>query len=513
MRGLRVTRVFLSSCRPSLPGFRPADRRSGDAGAALEVRYTQFTLPNGLHVILHEDHSVPVVTVNVWYHVGSAREKPGRTGFAHLFEHLMFMGSGHVKEGEFDTLLEAAGGNNNGSTEQRPHQLLHRRAVERARARAVPRVGSHGLPARRDDAQDASTRQRDVVKNERRQSYENQPVRHGVDRARRDALSGGPSVSLAGDRLHGGSHRRELRGRRRRSSRSTTRRRTRAWSSPATSTRPRRAALVEKWFGDVQAGPRRSSRSTIPAVDADRRAEEDDHRSRAAAAAVPRVAHAARTSSRATRRSTSSSTCSPAARTRGSTSGSSTTCRSRRTSARSRQSQALGVVVPDRRDAAGRGTRPSTELQKVIDEEIAEAAARAADRARGRARAQPDRGVVLQPDGARRRLRRQGRSAERVLHRRPAIPTSSTKTSRAIARCRRPTSRPRPRSSCRSDRRVELIVVPAKTVTAPMSMSRSRCVASSLASLLVPALARPSLAAAGARSHRSRRSRRSGAAR
>ena len=51
----------------------------------LQVAYTQFTLPNGLHVILHEDHSVPVVTVNVWYHVGSAREREGRTGFAHLF--------------------------------------------------------------------------------------------------------------------------------------------------------------------------------------------------------------------------------------------------------------------------------------------------------------------------------------------------------------------------------------------------------------------------------------------
>src|SRR5688500_9934234 len=67
-------------------------------------------------VILHEDHSVPVVSVNVWYHVGSANERPGRTGFAHLFEHLMFMGSGHVKPGEFDAWLEGAGGNNNGST-------------------------------------------------------------------------------------------------------------------------------------------------------------------------------------------------------------------------------------------------------------------------------------------------------------------------------------------------------------------------------------------------------------
>src|SRR5262245_56989040 len=82
----------------------------------LEVKYTQFTLPNGLNVILHEDHSVPIATVNVWYRVGSANEKPRRTGFAHLFEHLMFMGSGHVKPGEFDELLEAAGGSNNAST-------------------------------------------------------------------------------------------------------------------------------------------------------------------------------------------------------------------------------------------------------------------------------------------------------------------------------------------------------------------------------------------------------------
>src|SRR3954464_5827349 len=85
--------------------------------ARLEIADPQFTLPNGLTVILHEDRGVPIATVNVWYRVGSARERPGRTGFAHLFEHLMFEGSGHVKEGEFDTLLESAGATNNGSTE------------------------------------------------------------------------------------------------------------------------------------------------------------------------------------------------------------------------------------------------------------------------------------------------------------------------------------------------------------------------------------------------------------
>src|SRR5204863_8178435 len=86
------------------------------AQTTLQVPFTEFTLPNGLTVILHEDHSVPLVSVNMWYHVGSANERPGRTGFAHLFEHLMFMGSGHVKPGQFDEWLEGVGGNNNGST-------------------------------------------------------------------------------------------------------------------------------------------------------------------------------------------------------------------------------------------------------------------------------------------------------------------------------------------------------------------------------------------------------------
>ena len=91
-------------------GGRPAVAKS------LEVPYTTFTLSNGLKVILHEDHSVPIVSVNTWYHVGSGDEKPGRTGFAHLFEHIMFMGSQHVPTGDFDKLLEAAGASNNGST-------------------------------------------------------------------------------------------------------------------------------------------------------------------------------------------------------------------------------------------------------------------------------------------------------------------------------------------------------------------------------------------------------------
>ena len=140
----------------------------------LRVAYSQFTLPNGLRVILHEDHSVPLVTVNVWYHVGSAREKPGRTGFAHLFEHLMFEGSAHVEEGAFDTLLEGAGGTNNGSTSNdRTNYYIDvpANALELALFLESDRMGyllDSLTPARVDG-------QRDVVKNERRQAYENAP--------------------------------------------------------------------------------------------------------------------------------------------------------------------------------------------------------------------------------------------------------------------------------------------------------------------------------------------------
>ena len=151
-----------------------AQARAGTAPARMSVAYTQFTLPNGLRVVLHEDHSVPVVAVNVWYHVGSGREKPGRTGFAHLFEHLMFEGSGHVKEGDFDVLLEGAGGDNNGSTNtDRTNYYLTvpSTALELALFLESDRMGYllDAMSAAKVDGQ------RDVVKNERRQGVENQP--------------------------------------------------------------------------------------------------------------------------------------------------------------------------------------------------------------------------------------------------------------------------------------------------------------------------------------------------
>lgn len=143
-------------------------------GPALTVPYTQFTLPNGLNVILHRDTSVPVVAVNVWYHVGSANERAGRTGFAHLFEHVMFEGSTHVPEGSFDTWLEAAGANNNGSTntDRTNYYIdLPANALELALFLESDRMGfllDDKAPGKVDG-------QRDVVKNEKRQSVDNQP--------------------------------------------------------------------------------------------------------------------------------------------------------------------------------------------------------------------------------------------------------------------------------------------------------------------------------------------------
>jgi len=165
--------VMLLAPIPALQA-QTADAAAPGRPAPLQVAYEQFTLPNGLNVILHEDHSVPVVTVNVWYNVGSGREKPGRTGFAHLFEHLMFMGSGHVKEGQFDRLLESAGGENNGSTsEDRTNYWINipSNALDLALFLESDRMG-YLLDAMTPATVDA---QRDVVKNERRQNYENRP--------------------------------------------------------------------------------------------------------------------------------------------------------------------------------------------------------------------------------------------------------------------------------------------------------------------------------------------------
>ena len=146
----------------------------------LRVPATVDTLPNGLTLIVHEDHSVPRVVTNVWYRVGSGDEKPGRTGFAHLFEHLMFMGSENAPYPNFDTMLEAAGASNNGSTtEDRTnyYEVGPSNSLPLMLWLEADRMGWL-LPTMDSAKVDA---QRDIVKNERRQSYENQPYGKAVD--------------------------------------------------------------------------------------------------------------------------------------------------------------------------------------------------------------------------------------------------------------------------------------------------------------------------------------------
>ena len=138
------------------------------------ISFEKYTLPNGLQVILHEDHSTPIVAVNTWYLVGSGDEQVGRTGFAHLFEHIMFMGSQNVPVGMFDQWLEAAGADNNGSTNEdrtNYYEVLPSNALELALWLDADRMGWL-LPTMDLPKVDL---QRDVVKNERRQGVDNVP--------------------------------------------------------------------------------------------------------------------------------------------------------------------------------------------------------------------------------------------------------------------------------------------------------------------------------------------------
>jgi predicted Zn-dependent peptidase len=144
------------------------------SGLRLSIPHQRVRLANGLTVILHENHTTPEVVVNLMYRVGSKDERPGRTGFAHLFEHLMFMGSTHVPNGEFDRVMERQGGVNNATTsedrtsyfEMGPSHLLETFLwLEAERLATLP----NAMTPKKLDLQ------REIVKDERRQSMENQP--------------------------------------------------------------------------------------------------------------------------------------------------------------------------------------------------------------------------------------------------------------------------------------------------------------------------------------------------
>lgn len=139
----------------------------------MNIPFSRHTLDNGLDVLVHEDHNCPIVAVNVWYHVGSKNERPGRTGFAHLFEHLMFEGSKHHDKGYFQPLQEAGGTLNGSTNADRTNywEVVPTNALELALWMESDRMG-YLLPA----LTEAKFRnQREVVLNERRQNYENRP--------------------------------------------------------------------------------------------------------------------------------------------------------------------------------------------------------------------------------------------------------------------------------------------------------------------------------------------------
>jgi zinc protease len=139
----------------------------------VNIPFTKTVLPNGLQVIVHEDRTCPIVAVSVWYHVGSKDESEGRTGFAHLFEHLMFEGSEHHDSGYFEPLQQAGGSVNGSTNTDRTNywEVVPTNALDLALWMESDRMGCL-LPAL---TQEKFDNQREVVLNERRQSYENRP--------------------------------------------------------------------------------------------------------------------------------------------------------------------------------------------------------------------------------------------------------------------------------------------------------------------------------------------------
>ncbi|HMF55948.1 MAG TPA: insulinase family protein [Pyrinomonadaceae bacterium] len=165
--------LALAQRRRSATTQRQSTAATTDSNVLPQIKFTEFRLDNGLRVILHEDHSTPIVAVNVWYHVGSKNEVPGRTGFAHLFEHMMFQGSLHHDD-EYFQPIQQAGGAGNGSTN--PDRTNYWEVVPSNFLEMALWLESDRMGYLLDALTDAKlANQRDVVKNEKRQNYDNRP--------------------------------------------------------------------------------------------------------------------------------------------------------------------------------------------------------------------------------------------------------------------------------------------------------------------------------------------------
>jgi len=173
--GIGAARGALAQAPAAVP-TAPATAAAAPApaSAAPRIAFERYRLKNGLEVILHQDRSLPLIALNIWYHVGPSSEPRGRSGFAHLFEHLMFEGSRHVGS-EFDRLLESAGATNvNGTTSW--DRTNYFETVPREHLELVLWIESDRMGYMLDNlTQEGLDVQRGVVQNERRQTYENAP--------------------------------------------------------------------------------------------------------------------------------------------------------------------------------------------------------------------------------------------------------------------------------------------------------------------------------------------------
>ncbi len=298
-----------------------------EATASREIQ--RHRLANGLDVVLHPDRALPLVAVNLWYHVGSKNERPGRTGFAHLFEHMLFQGSAHVGTNDHFRHLQRIGGVANGSTwydRTNYYETVPAQELELALWLESDRMGFL-LPALDQAKLD---NQRDVVMNERRQRVDNQPYGRPYERLFELLVPSdhpyhwpviGTMEDIAAATLD------------------DVRAFFRTWYVPnnavltiAGDFEPA-AALdrVERWFGEIPAGPAPQRRRS-PAPPLERAVVETVDRPGAAAEDLPRLPHGALRRAGVVRRRRCSRPFSPAASRARSTTIWSTTVRSRRTS-------------------------------------------------------------------------------------------------------------------------------------------------------------------------------------
>jgi zinc protease len=170
-RPFLATLVALSVC---VAGPLAQAQKPAQTSTAINIPFEQYTLPNGLRVILSQDRTTPTVAVNMWYHVGSKNEEKGRTGFAHLFEHVMFTGSGNIPYGLHDKYTSGIGGDNNGTTDN--DRTLYFETVPANYLETALWLESDRMGFLLDALDIAKLNaQRDIVKNERRQRIDNQP--------------------------------------------------------------------------------------------------------------------------------------------------------------------------------------------------------------------------------------------------------------------------------------------------------------------------------------------------